>query len=230
MGANIYFKLISSPLLRHLYKSDRLCSGNVRNVFQRFQQMHCEIQCELHISIDRQPRNTSQKWLAQHVSRVKIPDLSDSPVLHFGANIEIPRPSQCPECITRARSSNSPRGPWRDQSSCSFPERAPIGPIRTLIDEPFEGLAEIEEPVDGQLTAVPELIEVVEVVVGAVEDRAVLVGRSGRELPLCRQPGCLGMAGPQRLVLRGRRGTSGRRRIRARRRRRQRRDDGRRCG
>lgn len=106
--------------------------------------------------------------------------------------------------------------------------RTRADPVRTLVDEPFEGLAEVEEPVDGQRAA-PELIEVVEVVVGAVEDRAVLVGGSGRELPLCRQPGRLGEAGAQRLVLRGRRRTSGRRRVRARRRRR-RRDDGRRRG
>jgi len=57
-----------------------------------------------------------------------------------------------------------------------------MGPVRTLVDEPFEGLAEIEEPVDGQ-RAVPDL-GVVEVVV--VDDRAVLIGGPGRELPLGR--------------------------------------------
>lgn len=51
--------------------------------------------------------------------------------------------------------------------------RSTIG-VRTLVDEPFEGLSEIEEPVDWQ-RADPEL-EIVEVVVGAIEDRPVFVG------------------------------------------------------
>jgi len=57
-----------------------------------------------------------------------------------------------------------------------------MGPVRTLVDEPFEGFAEIEEPVDWQ-RAIPDL-GVVEVVV--VDDRAVLVGGPGGELPLGR--------------------------------------------
>lgn len=83
-----------------------------------------------------------------------------------------------------------------------------------LIDELF---AEIEEPIDGR-RGWPDF-EVIEVVVGAVEDRAVLVGGPRRKLPRGRQPGQFGMAGPvgpQRLVQHGRRGTSSRRRVRAR--------------
>jgi len=104
----------------------------------------------------------------------------------------------------------------------------PVGPVRTLIDELF---AEIEDPIDGR-RGWPDF-EVIEVVVGAVEDRAVLVGGPRRKLPRGRQPRRFGMAGPvgpQRLVQHGRRGTSSCRRVRARRRRRQRRDDGRWCG
>lgn len=77
----------------------------------------------------------------------------------------------------------------------------PMGPVRTLIDEPFDGLAEIEEPIDGW-RGWPNF-EVIEVVVGAIEDRAVLVGGPRRKLPRGRQPGRFGMAGPvgpQRLV------------------------------
>lgn len=63
--------------------------------------------------------------------------------------------------------------------------------VRTLVDEPFEDLGKIEEPVDGQRALLELVIEIV-----VVDDRAVLVGRPGRELPRGRQPGRLGVAGP----------------------------------
>lgn len=70
----------------------------------------------------------------------------------------------------------------------------PVNLVRTLVDEPFEGLAGLEEPVDGQ-RALLEL-EIIEVVVGAVDDRAVLVGGPGCKLLRYRQPGRLGVTGP----------------------------------
>jgi len=80
----------------------------------------------------------------------------------------------------------------------------PVGSVRTLFVEFF---AEIEDPIDGR-RGWPDF-EVIEIVVGAVEDRAVLVGGPRRKLSRGRQPGRFGMTGPvgpQRLVQHGRRG------------------------